>query len=132
MTNTPPKAIKVHRRSKTLTLEFDDGDFELSFEYLRVYSPSAEVRGHSADQQVLQVGKKFVDINHIDRVGHYAIKIQFDDGHETGIYSWDYLRELGQNQDDYWQDYLTRLKNARASRDPDTQVVQLFNPKAPK
>lgn len=122
--DTPiPTEIKLHKQSKIMEIAFNDGRrFNLPFEYLRVYSPSAEVRGHGPGQGVLQVGKKYVDITHIEPVGHYAVCLFFDDGHKTGIYSWDYLYDLGVNQERYWQDYLKRLEAAGASREPKTMV----------
>lgn len=100
-----------------LEIEFDDGArFELSCEYLRVYSPSADVQGHGPGQGTLQVGKENVNIERIEPVGHYAVKLHFDDGHHTGLYSWQYLYELGRNQQDNWQDYLDDLARAGHER----------------
>jgi DUF971 family protein len=114
-----PTEIKLHQKSRLMELTFSDGErFELSYELLRVYSPSAEVRGHGAGQEVLQVGKQNVDIVGVEPVGSYAIQPQFSDGHNTGIYSWDYLYELGRNRDRLWQEYLKRLEQAGASRGP--------------
>src|SRR5262252_7937889 len=105
-----PTEIKLHQKSRLMELTFSDGErFELSYELLRVCSPSAEVRGHGAGQEVLQVGKQNVDIVGVEPVGSYAIQPQFSDGHNTGIYSWDYLYELGRNRDRLWQEYLKRL-----------------------
>jgi DUF971 family protein len=104
-----------------MELTYADGRrFELSYEFLRVYSPSAEVRGHGPGQEVLQSGKKSVDIVAVEPVGSYAIQPRFSDGHDTGIYSWDYLYELGMNRDRMWADYLQRLEAAGASREVDT------------
>ena len=115
----PPTRIVAHGRSRVLELEYADGRaFSLPFELLRVYSPSAEVRGHGPGQEVLQVGKREVGIETIEPVGHYAIRPRFSDGHDTGIYAWDYLRWLGENQERLWQEYLRRLDAAGASRDP--------------
>jgi DUF971 family protein len=101
-----------------MEIAFDDGKtFRLPYEYLRVYSPSAEVRGHGPGQEVLQTGKQSVEIRSMEAVGSYAVQPQFSDGHATGIYSWDYLYELGQNQDKLWKEYLERLKAAGASRE---------------
>jgi DUF971 family protein len=101
-----------------LEIAFDDGRvFKLPFEFLRVYSPSAEVRGHGPGQEVLQTGKRNVEIRTLEPVGSYAVQPQFSDGHNTGIYSWDYLYELGQNQDELWSQYLEKLKAAGASRE---------------
>ena len=114
-----PSEINVHKKSATLELKYDDGTVhQLSAEYLRVYSPSAEVQGHSPDQAVLQYGKRNVEFLDIEPQGHYAIKITFSDGHDTGIFSWEYLRSLGDNRDTNWADYLARLEEAGKSRDP--------------
>ncbi len=114
-----PTRIVVHQRSRLLELEFEDGSsHRLSFEFLRVHSPSAEVRGHGPGQEVLQVGKRDVGIDRIDPVGNYAIQPRFSDGHATGIYSWDYLHRLVRDHDRLWQDYLRRLEEAGQSRDP--------------
>jgi len=101
-------------------LTFADGSsYRLPYEFLRVYSPSADVRGHGPGQETLQVGKREVTINEIEAVGHYAIRPKFSDGHDTGIYSWDYLHELGERQESMWQQYLERMRAAGASREPD-------------
>ncbi len=114
-----PTDIKLHQASRKLEIAFSDGAcFELPFEFLRVYSPSAEVRGHGPGQEVLQVGKKGVGINAAEPVGHYGINFFFSDGHDTGIYSWEYLYDLGVNHDALWTDYLKRMEAAGASRDP--------------
>jgi len=114
-----PSEIKLHRRSRVLEISFSDGkSFQLPCEFLRVYSPSAEVRGHSPGQEVLQTGKKDVNINRIEPVGNYAIQFNFSDGHNTGLYSWDLLYDYGQNQDEMWQRYLRRMEAAGASREP--------------
>jgi len=126
-----PKAIKLHKKSRTLELEYADAvNFTLTAEYLRVYSPSAEVRGHSPDEAKLQTNKIDIAIEKLEPVGNYAIKIFFDDAHSSGIYTWDYLYELCEKQDEYWQDYLDRLNEAGASRDG-AQVVNImdFSPK---
>ena len=103
----------MHRRSRVLDVGFDDGsNFSLPFELLRIYSPSAEVRGHGAGQETLQVGKRTVDVTTLEPVGNYAVQPHFSDGHDTGIYSWDYLYWLGQNQPTLWLDYLARLQAA--------------------
>jgi len=113
-----PTEIKLHQKSRVLEIAFDDGKtFRLPYEFLRVYSPSAEVRGHGPGQEVLQTGKQAVEIRSMEPVGSYAVQPQFSDGHGTGIYSWDYLYELGQNQEKMWADYLNRLKAAGASRE---------------
>ncbi len=121
-----PSAINLHQQSHKLELEYENGEsFELSCELLRVCSPSAEVRGHGPGQEVIQAGKKNVAISAIEPVGNYALQLHFDDGHDTGIYSWDYLYELCVNRERYWEDYLARLHAAGASRDPDVQVVRI-------
>lgn len=112
-----PTEIKLHAQSKKLELCFDDDSrFELSCEYLRVHSPSAEVRGHNPSQAVLQLGKEAVNISQIEAVGNYAVKLVFDDGHDTGLYTWDYLYDLGKNQETYWQAYLAALVEAGHQR----------------
>ncbi len=128
MTGRPNKLI-YRRKSRILAVAFDDATFELPAELLRVYSPSAEVRGHSEDQRRLQSGKKYVTISRIEPVGNYAVRLVFDDGHDTGLYGWDLLRDIGLNQDRYWQEYLAELKAANASRLPTIPVGQ-WNPKA--
>ncbi|MBP6700736.1 MAG: DUF971 domain-containing protein [Halioglobus sp.] len=123
-----PRDIKLHRRSRELELEYPGGErYSLPCEYLRVYSPSAEVRGHGSGQETLQIGKLNVGISAVKPVGRYALQLVFDDGHDTGLYSWDYLYELCTRQSEYWQDYLDRLNQAGASRDPEVQVIQ-FQP----
>lgn len=123
-----PRGIRLHQRSRELELEYAGGErYRLSCEYLRVYSPSAEVRGHGSGQETLQTGKLHVGIKAIKPVGRYALQLVFDDGHDTGLYSWDYLYELCTRQTERWQDYLDRLDRAGAGRDPDVQVIQ-FQP----
>ena len=119
-TNTPqPTEIKLHQKSRVLEIEFADGKtFSLPCEFLRVYSPSAEVRGHGPGQEVLQTGKRTIEITAIEPVGTYAIQPQFSDGHNTGIYSWDLLYDYGVRQDEMWKHYLERLERAGASREP--------------
>jgi DUF971 family protein len=113
-----PTEIKLHQKSRILEIAFDDGrSFRLPYELLRVYSPSAEVRGHGPGQEVLQTGKREVEIRSLEPVGSYAVQPVFSDGHGTGIYSWEYLHELGENQEQLWTQYLERLKAAGASRD---------------
>jgi DUF971 family protein len=108
-----PTEIKLHQKSRVLEVSFDDGSqFKLPCEYLRVYSPSAEVRGHGPGQEVLQLGKEAVNITNIEPVGTYAVCLHFDDGHNTGIYSWEYLHDLGVNQEGNWKRYLERLAAA--------------------
>jgi DUF971 family protein len=114
-----PTEIKLHQQSRMLEIAFDDGStFQLPCEYLRVYSPSAEVAGHGPGQEVLQVGKKDVGISELVPVGSYAVQINFDDGHDTGLYTWENLYRLGKNQSALWQQYLDRLAAAGASREP--------------
>lgn len=114
-----PTGITLHQKSRVFEIAFDDGrSFRLPYEFLRVYSPSAEVRGHGPGQEVLQTGKRLVEIRSLDPVGSYAVQPLFSDGHSTGIYSWEYLRELGEHQEALWAEYLERLKAAGASRDP--------------
>lgn len=114
-----PTEIILHQKSKQLELAFDDGArFQLAFEYLRVMSPSAEVKGHGPGQETLQYGKRDVLLNEIEPVGSYAIKLTFDDGHDSGLYSWDYLYDLGSNQQARWAEYLEALEAAGKSRDP--------------
>jgi len=117
--STPnPTEIKLHQASRVLEIAFANGrHFRLPYEFLRVYSPSAEVRGHGPGQETLQAGKRDVTIASVEQVGHYALRPTFSDGHDTGIYSWEYLHELGEDQDELWQRYLDRLKAAGASRD---------------
>jgi DUF971 family protein len=118
MATPKPTEINLHQVSRVLDVAFDDGkQFALPCEYLRVFSPSAEVRGHGPGQEVLQVGKREVNIDAIDPVGVYAVKLVFSDGHDTGIYSWDYLYELGRKHDSNWKSYLARLQQAGMSRD---------------
>ena len=113
-----PTEIKLHQKSQVLEVSFSDGSrFELPYEFLRVYSPSAEVRGHGPGQEVLQVGKKDVDILSLEPVGSYAVQPHFSDGHGSGIYSWDYLYDLGTNCQSLWQSYLERLEAAGAHRE---------------
>jgi len=112
-----PTEIKLHQKSRVLEVSFDDGaQFKLPCEYLRVYSPSAEVRGHGPGQEVLQLGKESVNITNIEPVGSYAVCLHFDDGHNTGIYSWEYLHDLGMNQQANWKRYLERLEAAGHQR----------------
>jgi len=118
----PPKEITYHKRSKVLELNFGAEALSIPAELLRVYSPSAEVRGHSAEERKLQTGKKHVSIARIEPVGNYAIRIVFDDGHDTGLYGWELLQDLGENAERYWQDYLNEIKTANASRLPTIPV----------
>lgn len=118
-TTPQPTEIKLHQVSRVLEVSFADGkNFKLSCEFLRVYSPSAEVRGHAPGQEVLQVGKKNVEITRVEPVGVYAVQLFFSDGHDTGIYSWDLLYEYGVHYEEMWARYLSRMKAANASREP--------------
>lgn len=116
MTAPIPKDIKLHARSQHLELSYPAERFLLPAEYLRVYSPSAEVRGHGEGQAILQVGKQAVRILDVAPVGHYALKISFDDGHDSGLFTWEYLYQLGKEQERRWQEYLEKLREAGASR----------------
>ena len=118
--NTPtPTEIKLHQKSRVLEIAFSDGrNFKLPYEFLRVYSPSAEVRGHGPGQEVLQIGKRNIEITRLEPVGTYAVQPVFSDGHDTGIYSWDYFYSLGMNHDEMWRHYLQRMAEAGASREP--------------
>lgn len=112
-----PVSIKLHQKSRILEISFSDGqNFDLSCELLRVYSPSAEVKGHGPGQSVLQTGKENVSIEKVEPVGHYAVKLIFNDGHNTGLYSWAYLYNLGENKDELWKDYLQGLEDAGYQR----------------
>ena len=129
MTSAVPSELKLHKKSANLELIYPgDERYSLSAEFLRVHSPSAEVRGHGKGQEVLQTGKRNVKIEGVESVGNYAIKLTFDDGHNTGIYSWDYLMDLARNQASLWQEYLAKLQSAGATRDPlppNTQVINI-------
>lgn len=125
-----PTEIKLHQKSREMEIAFDDGSaFRLPYEFLRVYSPSAEVRGHGPGQEVLQVGKKNVEITKIEPVGNYAVQLFFSDGHNTGLYSWDYLYDIGRNRDAMWQRYLERMEQAGASREAPAQKFAPLRPK---
>ncbi len=116
-----PSEIKLHQKSRMLEIGFEGGEtFSLPCELLRVYSPSAEVKGHGPGQAVLVMGKENVNIRTIEPVGSYAVKLVFDDGHDTGLYSWDYLHDLGQRQERLWMDYLDALQQAGYQRKPVT------------
>lgn len=123
--DTPkPIEIKLHQKSRILDISFSDGKiFHFTCEFLRVHSPSAEVGGHGPGQEVLQTGKKEVNINHIEPVGNYAIQPNFSDGHNTGLYSWDLLYNYGLNQDKMWQHYLQRIEAAGESRMSDSDTA---------
>jgi DUF971 family protein len=118
MTKAPiPAEIRLHRKSRLLEVSYGDGRrYELPCEYLRVYSPSAEVRGHGPGQEILLVGKEKVGITAVEPVGHYALRLRFDDGHDSGLYTWEYLDDLGRKMNDNWQAYLDRLREAGYKR----------------
>jgi len=120
-----PSAINLHKASKTLTLKYPSGEeYHLPAELLRVHSPSAEVQGHG--KPILQFGKINVGLLKIEPAGNYALKLTFDDGHDSGLFTWEYLYQLGKRQDELWQDYLAELKAAGKSRDPSESVVKLM------
>jgi DUF971 family protein len=133
MSGSPsPTEITVHAASRVLEIAFDDGrSFRLPFEFLRVHSPSAEVQGHGPGQETLQVGKRDVTIVSLEPVGHYAVQPAFSDGHASGIYSWRYLRDLGERHEELWQRYLAALAAAGASRAPDDPRNAAFAPPPP-
>ena len=117
--NPWPTELRLHKDRKALTVVFESGEtFDLSAEYLRVKSPSAEVQGHSPDERKTVAGKKSVALLEVHPIGNYAVRLVFDDLHSTGIYSWDYLHELGRNQPNYWRDYLDELAAKGLTRDP--------------
>ncbi|MES2400616.1 MAG: DUF971 domain-containing protein [Pseudomonadota bacterium] len=119
-----PTALTVHGQSRVLEIDFSDGaSFRIPFELMRVYSPSAEVKGHAAGQETLQTGKRDVGINGMEPVGNYGVKPLFSDGHESGIFTWDYLYELGSGQNTLWADYESRLSAAGMSRDAPMPVA---------
>jgi DUF971 family protein len=123
-TTPQPTALTVHQRSRVLEVAFEDGvSARLSFELLRVYSPSAEVRGHGVGQEVLQTGKREVLITGIDPVGNYAVRLSFSDGHDSGLYSWDYLYLLARQHEALWAEYLRRLDEAGGSRESGAPAV---------
>ena len=122
-----PTELTVRQQSKVLDITFEDGAaFSLPFEYLRVYSPSAAVTGHSPGQEVLQLGKRDVGMTALEPVGNYAVKPTFSDGHDSGLFTWEYLYELGRRHDALWADYLAELKAAGKTRDPNESVVKLM------
>lgn len=132
MSSVTPTGIELHQKSRELELIYADGErVRLSCEMLRVLSPSAEVQGHGPSQKVLQTGKINVNITAIKPVGNYAVQLVFSDGHDSGIFSWKYLRELADNKDAYWQAYLDELHAAGANRDPEVQVVKFFDASKP-
>ncbi len=117
-----PSDIVYRAKSRVLTVTYGQRSYDIPAELLRVFSPSAEVRGHGAGERKLQMGKKYVAITRIDPIGNYAIRLVFDDGHDTGIYAWDYLQDLGANQQNYWDEYNAEMKAANASRLPTIAV----------
>ena len=120
-----PTAIELHKASKTLSLKYANGDvYQLPAEFLRVHSPSAEVQGHG--KPILQIGKLGVGLTRLEPAGQYALKLYFDDGHDSGLFTWDYLDQLGQRQSELWQDYLHALNAAGKSRDPNESQVKLL------
>ena len=129
MLNKTPTEVKLRKQSNTLELSYSDGSqLEFSSEFLRVHSPSAEVRGHGNGQEVLQTGKRNVKLKNLEPVGNYAVKLEFDDGHSTGIFSWDYLVSIGRDKKKLWEDYLLRLQQAGKTRDPSptgTQIIKV-------
>lgn len=125
-----PSKIRFHKNLQQLELHYGADIFLLDAEFLRVHSPSAEVKGHGPGQEVLQYGKKNVGINTLERAGNYALKLVFDDGHSTGIYTWEYLHHLGVNRDQLWESYLQALHKAGKSREANTSVVRLIDPQA--
>lgn len=133
MTDAPrPTAIRIRKQSRVVQLEYaDDKAYELPFELLRVYSPSAEVRGHGAGKSILQTGKRNVLVTGADMVGNYALKLTFSDGHDSGLFSWAYLHELGEQQERFWQDYLARLEREGGKRDLQEEKPGQFVPGRP-
>ncbi|WP_148861694.1 gamma-butyrobetaine hydroxylase-like domain-containing protein [Marinobacter fonticola] len=124
--STLPSDIRIRRQSRLLQLSYANGDvLELPFELLRVYSPSAEVRGHGTGPGTLQTGKRDVLVTGADMVGNYALKLSFSDGHDSGLFTWSYLQDLGRNQNDYWRDYLARLEAEGGSRDAPAKPYQI-------
>ena len=128
MATNAPTDIKLHKKSATLELVYGDkARNTFNAEFLRVHSPSAEVRGHGKGQEILQTGKRQVKIVNLESVGNYAIKLSFSDGHDTGIYSWTYLQELASEHDALWNDYLMKLDAVKASREPLPEGTQVIN-----
>ncbi|WP_160152006.1 gamma-butyrobetaine hydroxylase-like domain-containing protein [Microbulbifer sp. ALW1] len=123
---SPPKKIRLDKSERKLNLQYSDGEFSLPAEYLRVYSPSAEVRGHGIGEGTLVSGKIHVGIDKVAAAGRYALQIFFDDGHDSGIYTWAYLRELCEQHAQKWQAYLTRLQQQGKGRDPDESAVKFI------
>ncbi|MBK5509865.1 MULTISPECIES: gamma-butyrobetaine hydroxylase-like domain-containing protein [unclassified Pseudomonas] len=125
MTTQLPTDIKLHKASKTLSLKYASGEeYHLPAEFLRVHSPSAEVQGHG--KPILQFGKIGVGLSKVEPAGQYALKLTFDDGHDSGLFTWEYLYQLGVRQEDLWNDYLAELKAAGKTRDPSQSIVKLM------
>ena len=124
--STPTKVVVVESKDCLLIAYSDGQEYNLPAEFLRVHSPSAEVRGHGEGNETLQFGKRQVKISSLEQAGNYALQIIFSDGHDSGIYSWDYLQRLAQNQQSMWSKYLEKLHNAGLSRDADSQVIKLL------
>ena len=124
--DTPiPSEIKLHQKSRRLELIYENGEnYSLDFEYLRVYTPSAEARGHGVGQETLQTGKRDVDVERLEPVGTYALRLVFSDGHDSGLYSWDLLYNLGKHHDELWQEYLNQIETQGMSRDIDSTSRQ--------
>ncbi len=119
-----PTQIELHQKSRVLEIAFSDGKhFRLPYEFLRVNSPSAEVKGHGPGQETLQVGKKEVEITSAEPVGTYAMQITYSDGHDSGLYSWEYLHHMGEHQDEMWRDYLAKMEAAGAKREPAPNIL---------
>lgn len=130
MTSRVPTSIKLHRKSRVLEVGYADGSrYELACEYLRVFSPSAEVRGHGQEEPTLIGGKRNVNVERVEPVGQYAVRLVFDDGHNTGLYSWDVLEELGRDQSQNWSRYLQRLEEMKMSRDSEVVALAALQPK---
>ena len=124
-----PASLKLHRKSRILEVGYADGTrYELPCEYLRVYSPSAEVRGHTGGETILVPGKRSVGIERVDPVGNYAVRLVFDDGHNTGLYSWDVLEDLGQHHAEYWGHYLKRMADHGLTRDSEVTKLSALPP----
>ena len=122
-----PTRVVVSKAKDCLAIEFSTGqEYTLTAEFLRVHSPSAEVRGHGESNETLQFGKRKIKIASLEQAGHYALQISFSDGHDSGIFSWEYLRQWGENQDTMWSVYLEKLHRAGLSRDPESQVIKLL------
>ncbi|GAB1265756.1 DUF971 domain-containing protein [Aurantivibrio infirmus] len=128
MTQHVPNKVQLHKKSKRLEVQYGEESFLLEAEYLRVCSPSAEVKGHGPGQEVLQVGKQDVGITHLEANGNYAVRIIFDDGHDSGIFTWNYLYDLGKNHQQHWNAYLEKLNKAGKGRDSNVSVVKFIDP----